>query len=104
LHFSQCTSFSRRTGDCDTSKFHISDFTFSDVKGTARTDFVANLQCSAAAPCERLRIEGIDVRVVDGHVEGGIERKKADKVGCRNVKTTQGFKCTNDIGKNGNGS
>jgi hypothetical protein len=74
------------------------------MKGTARTNFVANLQCSAAAPCERLRIEDVDVRMVDGKVGEETERKRAEKIGCRNVKTIQGFKCTSDIGKNGNGS
>jgi galacturan 1,4-alpha-galacturonidase len=95
LHFSQCTSFSRQKGDCDTSKFKISDFTFSNVKGTSNTDYVANLQCSAAAPCEKIRIENVDVKK---------EGKRADRFGCKNVKGAVGFACTGDVGKNGNGS
>jgi galacturan 1,4-alpha-galacturonidase len=103
LSFSQCTSFSRQKGDCDTSKFRITDFTFSNIKGTSNSDVMANLQCSAAAPCEKIRIERVDVRTT-GTKEGVQGGKRVEKVGCRNVRKTEGFSCAGDITKNGNGS
>lgn len=102
LHFSQCTYFSRQKGDCDTSKFQIRDFSFSDSRGTSNTDYVANLQCSAAAPCENISIKNVNVKAT-GEKEGVEAGKKASRFGCKNVKKTEGFQCSGDITKNGNG-
>jgi len=102
LHFGQCTSFSRQKGDCDTSKFRITDFTVSDVRGTSDTDIVASLQCSAAAPCDKIRIHNVNVHTT-GKKETAAAGKKADHYSCKNVKSTEGFQC-NGVARDGTGS
>lgn len=56
----QCTSYNGQTGDCDTSTFQISNITWSNITGTVANDLLASLQCSAAAPCPDITIEGVE--------------------------------------------
>lgn len=93
---SQCTSYSGAAGDCDSSTFKISDVTFENVQGTAATDVVAVMQCSAAAGgCDGIEIENVVVED-DGVV--------ADQFLCSNVEGPVGFECTGDVVDNPGGS
>ncbi|TFK93041.1 glycoside hydrolase family 28 protein [Polyporus arcularius HHB13444] len=56
----QCTSFEGQTGDCDTSTFQISNVTWSNISGTVSNNLLATLQCSGAAPCPDIVVEGVD--------------------------------------------
>lgn len=57
----QCTSYNSATGNCDTSLFTIRDLTLRHWTGTAASDVVAELQCSAASPCTGIVIEEVDI-------------------------------------------
>jgi len=81
----QCTSYVGATGGCDTSKFQISNITWGPGVGNTVTGYLAELQCSAAAPCP-------NITLVDGlnSVEtNGTERL----VTCSNVVDPT-FECT----------
>ncbi|KAJ7054495.1 glycoside hydrolase family 28 protein, partial [Mycena amicta] len=56
VEITQCTSFSGATGQCDTSTLQISNITWSGLHGSIRGTNIASLQCSAAAPCQDLKI------------------------------------------------
>ncbi|KAI0688056.1 pectin lyase-like protein [Cerioporus squamosus] len=56
----QCTSYNGQSGDCDTSTFQISNVTWSNISGTVATNLLADLQCSGAAPCPDIVIEGVE--------------------------------------------
>ncbi|RPD81625.1 pectin lyase-like protein [Lentinus tigrinus ALCF2SS1-7] len=57
---SQCTSYNGQTGDCDTSTFQISNVTWTNFSGTVANNLLGSLQCSGAAPCTDIVIEGVD--------------------------------------------
>ena len=80
----QCTSYNGQTGDCDTSTFQISNVTWANITGTVSNDVLANLQCSAAAPCTDIVIEGVD-GVVFNSTSG-----KEPEVECSNVQMGEG--------------
>jgi hypothetical protein len=86
FHITQCISFSGATGDCDTSTFHISDLYWGDMTGTTRSELVADLQCSGAAPCEQVEISNVKLR--HSYADRPVERYR-----CRNVVDTIGFEC-----------
>ncbi|KZT30285.1 glycoside hydrolase family 28 protein [Neolentinus lepideus HHB14362 ss-1] len=52
----QCTSYVGATGGCDTSKFQISNITWGPGVGNTVTGYLAELQCSAAAPCQNITL------------------------------------------------
>lgn len=54
----QCTSYIGLTGGCDTSKFQISNITWGPGVGNTVTSYLAQLQCSAAAPCPDINLVG----------------------------------------------
>lgn len=90
LDISQCTSYSGYTGNCDTSLFLIEDVVWKNMTGTAVdgvTD-AADLQCSGAAPCQNITIEGISVVQANGSAVTDYE--------CTNVESQVGFTCTGD--------
>ncbi|KAK7932310.1 glycoside hydrolase family 28 protein [Apiospora marii] len=83
----QCTSYNDATGGCDTSEFHVRDLVLDDWHGTAVSDVVAAVQCSAARPCTGIEIKGIDiVDTVNGTAPASYL--------CDNVSGPQGFACT----------
>ncbi|KAK8069180.1 glycoside hydrolase family 28 protein [Apiospora phragmitis] len=83
----QCTSYNDATGGCDTSEFHIRDLVLEDWHGTAVSDVVAAVQCSAAKPCTGIEIKNIDiVDTVNGTAPANYL--------CDNVVDPQGFACT----------
>ena len=86
FQITQCISFSGHTGDCDTSKFQVSDLHYSNLTGTVRTDVVADFRCSAAAPCENITLSNLNLTK---RASG----KPPELYRCRNVKSPQGFEC-----------
>ncbi|KAK8044746.1 pectin lyase-like protein [Apiospora rasikravindrae] len=83
----QCTSYNDATGGCDTSQFHIRDLVLDDWHGTAVSDVVAAVQCSAARPCTGIEIKDIDiVDTVNGTAPASYL--------CDNVDGPKGFACT----------
>ena len=86
FYVTQCNSYSGFTGQCDTSKFQISDFSIDTVGGTLKTDVVASMQCSGAAPCT-----GISIRNVMFSANTGAT---ARQYLCSNVEDPNGFECT----------
>lgn len=83
----QCTSYNSATGNCDTSLFNIRDLVLRDWHGTATSDVVAELQCSAASPCTGMVIEGIDI--VDT-----VNNTAPANYLCDSVVSPTGFNCT----------
>ena len=86
FYMTQCNSYSGFTGQCDTSKFQISDLSISTMGGSLQTDVVASMQCSGAAPCT-----DISIRDVLFKVNGGASAKQYL---CSNVVRPDGFQCT----------
>lgn len=83
----QCTSYNSARGQCDTSDFNIRDIIIRNWTGTARSDVVAELQCSGASPCTGMTIEAIDiVDLVNGTAPS--------QYLCGNVSEPIGFACT----------
>ncbi|KAH7360908.1 pectin lyase fold/virulence factor [Rhexocercosporidium sp. MPI-PUGE-AT-0058] len=87
LTISQCTRFmgSGGVGNCTSSLFKISDVSVRNIKGTTKSNAVASFQCSALAPCERIRIEGVDLVLANG--------TEPERYLCDNVKEEIGWKC-----------
>lgn len=88
FYITQCTTFSGVAGDCNTSLFNIRDVHFTNITGDVGTSYIADMQCSAASPCEGIEIEGVDVRdvAVDPYAAAG-------SYSCKNVVNTTGFSC-----------
>ncbi|KAL9073775.1 MAG: hypothetical protein Q9157_004621 [Trypethelium eluteriae] len=89
----QCTSYNGATPDCDTSKFNIRDVKFVHANGTlsaAANETVAQMQCSAAAPCPGIEVK--DVAVTE--LVGG---QKAYQYQCDSVEDPIGFNCTGPV-------
>lgn len=83
----QCTSYNAATGNCDTSLFNIRDLALRNWTGTAESDVVAELQCSAASPCTGIVIEDVDlVNPVNGTAPANYL--------CDSVVRPTGFNCT----------
>lgn len=57
----QCTSYNGASGGCDSSKFNLRDIRLQNWTGTAVSDVVGSIQCSAASPCTGMKIVGIDI-------------------------------------------
>ncbi|KAJ6532763.1 glycoside hydrolase family 28 protein [Mycena vulgaris] len=74
----QCTTFSGAVGGCDTSTLQISNITWSGLEGSMP-------QCSAAAPCQDLRI--LDSNFVIG------TNASAGTYSCHAIASTEGFSC-----------
>ncbi|KUJ21632.1 glycoside hydrolase family 28 protein [Mollisia scopiformis] len=85
FYITQCTTFSGVAGDCNSSLFNVRDVRFENATGLVGTDYVADLQCSAASPGEGIEIKGVDLRDEDDEVVGMYE--------CENVVDTVGFSC-----------
>lgn len=81
----QCNSYIGATGGCDTSTFQIEDLTWGDMTGTLKTNDVASLQCSGAAPCT-----GVNISDVAFTVNG---TAPATGYLCSNVSDPIGFTC-----------
>lgn len=87
LAVTQCTSYNSATGGCDTSRFNIRDLKMLNWTGTAASDVVAEIQCSAASPCTGVMIQGVDiVDTVNG-------TRPANYL-CDSVVDPTGFNCT----------
>lgn len=88
-HITQCTSYVGATGGCDTCKFQISNVTWGPGVGNTVTSYLAELQCSAAAPCP-------DINLVDSFGligTNGTERQ----ITCSNIVDPT-FSCTGSAG------
>ena len=81
----QCNSYSGFTGQCDSSKFRISNLNWGDMTGTVK-DVVASLQCSGAVPCTGVNISNIHVTTNDTGVPETTYL-------CSNVSDPIGFTC-----------
>jgi len=79
----QCNSYIGATGECDTSTFQLSNISWVNMTGTVSTDVLAALQCSGAAPCTGIVIEGVD----------GVRTNGARNVTCSNIDLV-GIDCT----------
>ncbi|TEY51858.1 hypothetical protein BOTCAL_0264g00140 [Botryotinia calthae] len=88
IAITQCTSYNSATGNCDTSLFNLSNITFASWSGTATSDVVAELQCSGAAPCTDILIEGME-GILDT-VNNTIPAQYL----CDSVVAPKGFNCT----------
>ncbi|APA10819.1 hypothetical protein SS1G_03540 [Sclerotinia sclerotiorum 1980 UF-70] len=84
----QCTSYNSATGNCDTSLFQFSDIRLRDWKGTATSDVVAELQCSGAAPCTGVVIEGMK------GIWDTVNGTRPVQFLCDGVVGQEGFNCT----------
>jgi galacturan 1,4-alpha-galacturonidase len=83
----QCTHYNDATGDCDTSEFQIRNMTLENWTGDCLSDVVAELQCSAAAPCTGITIDGIDIMDT-------VNNTAPANYLCDSVVTPTGFECT----------
>jgi hypothetical protein len=83
---SQSTTFISAVGDCNSSKFQVSDVFMEDIRGTIAADPIASFQCSAAAPCKYFTMLDMNVKLTNGTTATG--RK------CSNLEGTTGFNCT----------
>jgi hypothetical protein len=93
FYITQCNSYSGFTGQCDTSEFQISDFSIDTVGGTLKTDVVASMQCSGAAPCEGIRIRDVLFTDADTAADTGAV---AGRYLCSHVEAPEGFECTGE--------
>lgn len=95
IAISQCTRFIGAPGDgnCINSPFEVSGITVDGLKGTTASMNVASLQCSAVAPCNEIRLTGIDLKFVNGTV--------AEEYLCGNVEKPGGFECTGEACEGG---
>lgn len=82
----QCNSYIGATGGCDTSTFQIEDLYWGDMTGTLKTNDIASLQCSGAAPCF-----GVDISNV--HMTINSTGTPATGYRCSNVSDPIGFTC-----------
>jgi hypothetical protein len=57
----QCTTFSGTVGNCDSSLFLIEDLTMENATGTFVADPIADLECSADAPCQNISLVNFDL-------------------------------------------
>ncbi|KAL0948166.1 hypothetical protein HGRIS_010778 [Hohenbuehelia grisea] len=80
----QCTSFSGATGGCDTSLFQISDVTWGPMVGNVKSNTLAQLQCSAAAPCPGIEFVGFEEISTAGN----------RSISCSHIQGPLGFACT----------
>jgi len=87
VQVTQCTSFSGAVGGCDTSTLEIANVTWGPATGNITSDLVAEIQCSAAAPCEGVTIQDLDIDFVGA----------AAKYECSNVQGAKGFNCTGGV-------
>ncbi|KAL9530891.1 Alpha-L-rhamnosidase [Sphaerulina musiva] len=97
---SQCTSYNRAKGDCNSSDFQkkkrnltnisppISSLHWGLTHGTLKGDRIATLQCSAVAPCSNIHLFDNDLYALDQHL------KPADSYLCEQVVNPTGFNCT----------
>lgn len=85
----QCTHYNDASGDCDTSEFQIRNLRLEDWKGDCTSDVVADLQCSASAPCTGIVIEGINI------VDTVNDTAPANYL-CDSVIDLSGFACTGE--------
>lgn len=83
----QCTSYNGVAGGCDTSRFKITDMHWGQARGTVRGDQVATLDCSGAAPCERIEL-------FDNELTVSGDGRDAKVYFCDNVVDDTGFDCT----------
>jgi galacturan 1,4-alpha-galacturonidase len=83
----QCTSYNGAQGNCDTSRFNLRGFRLERWAGTAVSDVVGSMQCSAASPCTGIEIEGIDI--VDT-----VNNTAPSQYLCDSVVDPVGFNCT----------
>ncbi|KAF2139577.1 glycoside hydrolase family 28 protein [Aplosporella prunicola CBS 121167] len=86
LGIDQCTSYNGQEGDCDTSEFQISDLYWGNISGTTKSEYAAELQCSAEAPCPGVEITNVTLT----EVETGTS---VDSYQCSNVEDPVGFVC-----------
>lgn len=95
LAISQCTRFSGAPGEgnCTNSQFEVSDITVDGLKGTTKSANIASLQCSAVAPCNKIRLTDIGLKFGNGTA--------AEEYLCGNVKEPGGFKCTGEACEGG---
>lgn len=83
----QCTTFSGVSGDCNSSLFNIRNVTVKDIKGYVSTSYVADMKCSAAAPCTGIEIENINLTKLNA--TGAV----VSEYECSSVEDTLGFSC-----------
>ncbi|KAL1857444.1 hypothetical protein Daus18300_010417 [Diaporthe australafricana] len=83
----QCTSYNSASGGCDTSEFNIRDLRLLNWAGTAASDVVSDIQCSAASPCTGIVLDGIDI--IDS-----VNNTRPANYLCDNVVDPKGFNCT----------
>ncbi|KAF2396244.1 pectin lyase-like protein [Trichodelitschia bisporula] len=76
----RCTHFTNggEAGDCGTSQFQIHDVSISHIRGNISKDVIADLRCSAAAPCSRIGFD--DVHVFNSATGNRSTRYKCDSV------------------------
>ncbi|KDQ52576.1 glycoside hydrolase family 28 protein [Jaapia argillacea MUCL 33604] len=82
----QCTTYNGATGECDTSKFQISNVTWGPGEGTVFGDTLAAFQCSGAVPCPGIELVG----GLSGVKTNGTVRS----IDCSNIEDPIGFNCT----------
>lgn len=74
---------------CDTSTLEFGGLQFTDVSGTVNGEVGISLNCSAAAPCDGFRFEGVDLR---SSVTGG-----ETEMICINAEDVNGLVCNSTI-------
>ncbi|KAJ7794654.1 pectin lyase-like protein [Mycena olivaceomarginata] len=79
-----CHDISGAVGQCDTSTMQISNITWSGLKGSLLASSVASLKCSAAAPCQDLKILNSSFTFATN---------TTGTYSCHAVASTEGFTC-----------
>lgn len=83
----QCTSYNGASGGCDSSEFNVRDLRLINWTGTAASDVVSDIQCSAASPCTGIVIQDVDI--IDS-----VNGTRPANYLCDNVVDPTGFNCT----------
>lgn len=87
----QCYSNVGRLANCSTSTFDVQNVSWKNIHGTAKTEFIARLQCSRShGGCDGLRMENIQFLNIANSTQG----VPTNKVRCSNVNDPQGFVCS----------
>lgn len=76
--------------NCSTSTFDISDVSWKNIRGSAKTQYLARLQCSRShGGCDGFSMEDVNILNVAESDEG----VPATRVSCSNINTPKGFDC-----------
>jgi galacturan 1,4-alpha-galacturonidase len=83
IYISQCIY---SNSNCDSSRVAIQDIRWVNITGTSRYNVGAGIHCSAAAPCQNLTFENINIKQKNGdpvkYLCSNIKNEKTSGLGC----------------------